>query len=132
MTDAVAQIEARIHQIQRLLGEQPAPNGSFGEALNRAGAAPAPAAMGAAGRVSALDPPASVQPLIAAAAGRTGVAPELISAVMAAESGFQPGVVSPAGALGLMQLMPGTAQSLGITDPLDPLQNVLGGSATYF
>ena len=47
---------------------------------------------------------------------------------MGAESGYRADAVSPAGALGLMQLMPGTARSLGVTDPLDPLQNVLGGA----
>ena len=61
------------------------------------------------------------------AAGKAGIDPELVAAVAWAESGFQPGARSPAGATGLMQLMPGTARGLGV-DPSDPVQNLDGGS----
>lgn len=62
-----------------------------------------------------------------AAADRYGLPRELVRSVMAAESGFQPLAVSPKGAIGLMQLMPGTAQALG-ADPHDPAQNVDAGA----
>jgi soluble lytic murein transglycosylase-like protein len=62
-----------------------------------------------------------------AAADRYGLPRELVRSVMAAESGFQPLAVSPKGAIGLMQLMPGTAQVLG-ADPYDPAQNVDAGT----
>lgn len=52
----------------------------------------------------------------------------LICGVVKAESDFQPGAVSPAGAQGLMQLMPGTASELGVTDPFDIQENVDAGS----
>src|ERR1019366_4198589 len=62
-----------------------------------------------------------------AAADRYGLTRELVRSVMAAESGFQPLAISPKGAIGLMQLMPGTAQVLG-ADPHDPAQNVDAGA----
>jgi soluble lytic murein transglycosylase-like protein len=51
-----------------------------------------------------------------------------IRAVMRVESDFNPKVVSRAGAMGLMQLMPKTARSMGVSDPFDARQNILGGS----
>lgn len=64
---------------------------------------------------------------ITAAAQRHGVEPALLAAVAWSESGFNPRAGSPAGAQGLMQLMPRTAASLGV-DPLDPAQALDGGA----
>lgn len=60
-------------------------------------------------------------------AKQNGIDPKLAIAVAKNESGFSPGVVSPAGAIGVMQLMPETARGLGVKDPYDPRQNVDGG-----
>ena len=64
---------------------------------------------------------------IDAAAGKAGVDPRLLAAITQAESGFNPGALSGAGAVGLTQLMPGTASGLGV-DPTDPVANLAGGA----
>ena len=62
------------------------------------------------------------------AAARFGVPAALIKAVVKAESNYQVQALSPAGAQGLMQLMPATAKELGVTDPFDIEQNIRGGA----
>jgi soluble lytic murein transglycosylase len=66
--------------------------------------------------------------LIGLTAREQQLQPALVKAVIAAESNFDPQAVSRAGAQGLMQLMPATAEELGIQDPLRPVQNVRGGT----
>lgn len=68
-----------------------------------------------------------LESLFAAAGNRHGVSASLLSAVARAESGYDPTATSPAGAIGLMQIMPGTAKGLGI-DPRDPAQAVDGAA----
>jgi len=77
---------------------------------------------------SAPAKPGAYDPLIAEASAAHGVAFDLIKAIIDVESGFNPYAVSRAGAKGLMQLMDGTSESLGVTDPFDPAQNINGGS----
>jgi soluble lytic murein transglycosylase-like protein len=58
-----------------------------------------------------------------------GLRPDLVRAVIQVESAFDPFARSPKGALGLMQLMPATADELGVDDPFDPEANIRGGTA---
>ncbi len=67
-------------------------------------------------------------PLIERAAARYGLDPSLLSGLIEQESGFDPSASSSAGALGLTQLMPSTAASLGVAEPLNPAQSIEGGA----
>ncbi len=71
-----------------------------------------------------------IESAVSQAARQTGLDPALIKAVIQVESSFRTDAVSSCGAQGLMQLMPGTARSLGVTNSFDAYQNVMGGS-TY-
>lgn len=62
------------------------------------------------------------------ASEKYGVSESLLKGIAKAESNFNPNDVSSAGAIGIMQLMPGTAKEFGVTDPYDPRQNILGGA----
>ena len=71
---------------------------------------------------------AELDQIIQSAAGHNDLAPELIKAVVGQESAFHPCSVSTAGAMGLMQLMPATAQAFAVADPFAPAQNVEAGA----
>ena len=72
---------------------------------------------------------ADLHRIIESAASRQAISPQLIRAVIGAESNYEPKAVSNRGAIGLMQLLPDTAKRFGAQDPFDPAQNVSAGAA---
>ncbi|MGZ5767156.1 MAG: lytic transglycosylase domain-containing protein [Caldimonas sp.] len=72
---------------------------------------------------------ADLHGLIETAASRATISPQLIHAVIDAESHYEPKAVSNRGAIGLMQLLPSTAKRFGADDPFDPAQNIAAGAA---
>ena len=106
-----ADVERRV---ARIGGEPPAPRGVSRERAEQ---------------FARFVQPAAVATAIADGSKRAGVDPALVAAVAQTESGGNPNARSAVGAEGVMQLMPGTARSLGVADPFDPVQNVRAGAA---
>ena len=158
LTARIGEVTARISEIQSQLAllapqQSTATGTSFTQALDRATAASATgatttgarAAVGtaaatgagttataapAAATSGASDLPAGTPyaGLFRSAAQKYGVDARLLASVAKHESSFNPKAVSPAGAQGLMQLMPGTARGLGVDDPFDPAQAIDGAA----
>ena len=109
---------------------EPASPTAFTQALTQAQApsqAPQPShASGLQTTAGAAAPP-GIEQLIQSSAAKYAVDPNIVRAIMRAESSFDPNAGSSAGAQGLMQLMPGTAAGLGVTDINDNAQNVDAG-----
>jgi soluble lytic murein transglycosylase-like protein len=99
---------------------------AFASALQAAASssAAAPSAQGATGAAQS----SPYDALVEQAAQRNGVDPAVLHGLIQQESGFDPNAQSGAGASGLTQLMPGTAASLGVANPLDPTEAIEGGA----
>jgi soluble lytic murein transglycosylase-like protein len=91
---------------------------------------PAPAVSLPSQTISTAAPTAQLDDIVNNAAARHQVDPALVKAVINTESGWNSTALSRKGAMGLMQLIPGTAQRFGVGNPYDPAQNIEGGT-TY-
>lgn len=103
--------------------ESPSPESPSLESAATTVAAPASSGTTALGGAAS-----AYVPLIEQAAARNGVDPAVLYGLIQQESGFDPSATSSAGALGLTQLMPGTASALGVSEPLNPAQSIEGGA----
>ena len=139
---SVSDVVARVAELQHLIGVRAAPaappQGDFAATLAgvstpgpAAASALGLAATGATGAAKATPGAVTGVPFadeINAAAARHKLDPALLAGLIRQESNFDPSAVSPAGARGLTQLMPGTAAGLGVKDASDPVQAIEGGA----
>ena len=115
----IQSVYERPTHIRRIIGAATAP------AFGAAGVAPVrPAGLRGSGTLDGVP----YADLFIRAGAKHGVSPTLLAAVAKVESGYRPNAVSPAGAQGLMQLMPSTAHGLGVRDSFDPEQAIEGGA----
>jgi len=144
--DALAATQ-RVQQLQTLIAQarQGGSTAGFAAALAAASAGPAagqsaappqasaqsaalPAASAASTASAASAGSSPYDATIAQVAAREGLDPAVLHGLIQQESGFDPSARSSAGALGLTQLMPSTAASLGVAEPLNPTQSIEGGA----
>ena len=135
VAERISQITGTTPQMPGLPSNEPAPSASFASLVQSAlgtnadaSATPGDQPAAASAPARAVVPPEQIEKLVGANAAQFGVDPALIKAIIANESGFNANATSNVGAQGLMQLMPGTANGLGVTNAYDPAQNVWGGT----
>jgi len=132
MMEGISQVLQRISNIEDRFSSNKASNLKFESYMDGAISAQpsqnvSKANGGVASKNIATNAPTDIKSLINQSAHKYGVDPKLVSAVAQTESNYTPNAVSDAGAVGVMQLMPDTASSLGVTNIYDPRDNIEGG-----
>lgn len=123
--EAIAQARsARIVRDNAKAAALAARTSSFQEILNASTAA---CSLGTSTTASTSNP-SDLDAYFQEAADTYQISVDLLKAVAKQESGFQTGIVSSAGAIGVMQLMPSTASALGVSNPYDARENIMGGA----
>jgi|SRR5215813_13069593 len=126
-------IDVATDQIERFEKDEtpratPAPIASAPATPGLASVAPASAPLASPSKQLRIAAPVNLDQVVKDASGKHQIDPDFINSVIRAESGFNTRAVSPKGAQGLMQLMPGTASNLGVSNAFDPKANVDGGT----
>lgn len=130
--DGISSVLQRIAAIEKRFTSNPAGESNFADYMKTANnqlsseKAAAGQTTAAAGAWKSV-PSSSLENMIYAASAKYGVDPKLATAVAKVESGLTADAVSPAGAVGVMQLMPDTAKALGVRNISDPRENIDGG-----
>ena len=122
---------ARVRALQSMIARTEGVSEGTGGAATAAASAPASGTSFATALQAATTSAAgggSYDGLIEQAATRNRIDPAVLHGLIQQESGFDPSAQSSAGAMGLTQLMPGTASSLGVANPLDPAESIEGGA----
>jgi soluble lytic murein transglycosylase-like protein len=128
MLEGMIKIRERIAQIENRFSPKAPENAAFAEYLKAAGEKEPPAiTRRPADKARAAQEKNGIKRMLVETAQKYGVDSDLVLALANAESGYRPDAVSSAGAVGVMQLMPGTARSLGVGNSFDPGENIDGG-----
>ena len=141
LVQRVQQLQALIESARQVAAGMPLAS-SGTAAASQSGAAASQSATASLGSTAAADPSdfasalqaategegSSYEAMIEQAAARNGIEPAVLHGLIQQESGFDPSAASSAGAAGLTQLMPGTAASLGVANPLNPAESIEGGA----
>lgn len=126
--DIAGDLAAVTQRIAQITGESFAPAPAAAPQSGSTFASMVSDAMNQPATAPATVPPAQIESLVGSSASAYGVDPALVKAIIANESDFNANATSRTGAQGLMQLEPGTAADLGVSDAYDPAQNISGGT----
>jgi soluble lytic murein transglycosylase-like protein len=132
MQQRISELRARMSQTFNKSAEfkmpEEAPSGGLQGGIGNSGTLAPFSPTGPGVDIQGAKAPFDIKSMIQKAAVEHGLEPALLDALVAAESAYDPSARSRVGAMGLTQLMPSTAASLGVKNPMDPAENLDGGA----